>query len=139
MAIMNTWDKVTRIFKNSLLTLTAVEVKLWVDDERKAPSGWYHAMSMLDAQNVLDSFIVTECSLDHDLGQCLGCIFCVCGVQFGRSCWCSCHETGYDLVKWMAETNNWPLSRPRIHSSNPVGRDNMESVIHRYGPYGGWL
>ena len=51
-------------------------------------------------------------SLDHDLGE---------------------EKTGYDVVKFMAEENIWP-SVVKVHSMNPVGRDNMLSVINRYKP-----
>ena len=45
---------------------------------------------------------VADLSLDHDLGE--------------------DQETGYDLVKWMAETDAWPQNKPTVHSMNPVGR-----------------
>lgn len=97
-------------------------VKVWLDDEREAPRGWYHALTAPEAMGVLQSCYVTHLSLDHDLGHTF---------------------TGYDLVKWLAEyreamgLNFWPFNKPTIHSANPVGRENMQSVINRYGPYGG--
>ena len=40
---------------------------------------------------------------------------------------------GYELIKWMIEkgyiTNKFKI---RIHSMNPVGRQNMEQLIDRY-------
>jgi hypothetical protein len=42
--------------------------------------------------------------------------------------------TGYDLVKWMAETGCWPKRKPICHSSNPVGRANIVAMIERYFP-----
>jgi len=54
---------------------------------------------------------------------------------FTGSCDCACHDTGYDLVKWMAENEVWPKNKPTVHSDNPVGRKNMLGVIDRYGPY----
>lgn len=97
-------------------------VKLWLDDERPAPRGWYWATTVDEALDVLMSCYVQELSLDHDLG-----------MGFGKE--------GVDLVKaiiWFQEVcsvNIWPEQRPTIHSMNPVGRSNMEADIDRYGPY----
>lgn len=98
-------------------------VWLWVDDERPAPPGWYWAKTVEEAQDVLVSCFVERVSLDHDLGP---------GGEV------------YDLVKWLAHTREacgldfWPAERPRVHSMNPVGRDNIEATIERYGRYGGF-
>jgi len=95
-------------------------LNLWVDDERPAPPGWYHATSVEEAQDILVSCIVEKWSLDHDLGE-------------GG-------ET-YDLVKWLArelhenDLNFWPGFPPTIHTQNPVGRENIRATVDRYGPY----
>ena len=49
-------------------------------------------------------------SLDHDLGE---------------------EKTGYDICKYIIE-NNIKLDRVYIHTSNPVGRDNMKQLLERY-------
>ena len=89
-------------------------VNIWLDDIRPAPSGYIWCKSVKEAQNILLSKIVENMSLDHDLGT---------------------KQNGYDLVKWMAANNKWPKNKPIVHSRNPVGQTNMESVIDRYGPY----
>lgn len=90
-------------------------VRLWLDDVRPAPEGWLHVKTVAEAKSVLSKIQVLDLSLDHDLGE---------------------DETGYDLVKWLAETHvNWPYNKPTIHSMNPVGRDNMQATIERYGGY----
>ena len=48
--------------------------------------------------------------LDHDLGE---------------------EKTGYDICKYIIE-NNIKLDRVYIHTSNPVGRDNMKQLLERY-------
>jgi hypothetical protein len=51
------------------------------------------------------------------------------------SCQCGCHvlrPSGYDLVKWMGETGNWPRQKPLVHSMNPVGAAAMRTYIDRY-------
>jgi hypothetical protein len=98
-------------------------VRLWLDDIRPAPKGWYWATSAEEAWDVLQGCYVTEASLDHDLGD--------------VTKW-----TGYDLVLALARykeeygLNYWPLSKPQVHSANPVGRANMQAVIDRYAPQG---
>lgn len=90
-------------------------MKLWLDDVRPAPEGWYWAKNVETAKAMLIRGEVTHLSLDHDLGEdCL---------------------SGYDLCKWMAENNLWPSEQITIHSMNPVGRDNMRAIINRYSPF----
>jgi len=43
-------------------------VKVWLDDERPAPSGWEWVKTPMEAMKLLKKGRVTELSLDHDLG-----------------------------------------------------------------------
>lgn len=90
-------------------------MNLWLDDLRPAPAGWTWAKTVAAAKTLLATQVCHEMSLDHDLG----------GNQ----------PSGYDLVKWMAKENCWPICPPAVHSMNVVGRQNIEAVIKRYGPY----
>lgn len=92
-------------------------MKLYVDDVREAPEGWFlvryaeRAMLML-----MDEAInVEEISLDHDMGE-------------------TAHD-GYWLVRIMVEMNLW-VPRISVHSMNPVGRANMLATLRRYAPDG---
>lgn len=93
---------------------------------------------MAEAQQLSLEHDIEEMSLDHDLGPMPICQDCdmsqICDT--GLECRCPCHRilqpTGYDFVKWMAETDRWPTRKPVIHSQNPVGRANMQAVIDRY-------
>jgi len=98
-------------------------VDLYVDDTRTCYlKGYYHAKTAEEAWDILSSQTVVNASFDHDLGD-------------------SKRWTGYDLVLCLARykeefgLNYWPKNKPVIHSANPVGCVNMESVIERYGPY----
>jgi hypothetical protein len=46
------------------------------------------------------------------------------------------HETtGYDAAKWLCEycwTNGLPIPNWNVHSANPVGRDNIISILTAY-------
>lgn len=93
-------------------------VRLWVDDVRPAPEGWLWVKSVNDALRVLQVSTVLEASLDHDLGD-----YAVDGGD------------GYRIVDWMAENNVWPTEGVHVHSANPVGRQRIQGVVERYGPY----
>ena len=109
-----------RVNSNDGRLAQAGYLRLWVDDLRPAPRGWYHATSVEEAWSILTGCLVSDWSLDHDLGP---------GGE------------GYDLVKLLARYqhefgfNFWPLHAPSYHTANPVGRDNMKAVVDRYGPY----
>ena len=61
-----------------------------------------------------------EISFDHDLAE----IHSELNPQ---------HEkTGYDCAKWLCEycwTNGLPIPDWNVHSANPVGRDNIVSIL----------
>jgi hypothetical protein len=92
--------------------------KIWLDDIRPAPPGWSRVDRVGVVKIMLSHETVHVLSLDHDLGE-------------GR-------PTGYDLVKWMAETGHWPIVGIQIHSANPVGVSNMKATIERYAPRHIW-
>ena len=100
-------------------------MKLWVDDVRPAPEGWYWAKSVNEARAVIitsellsptNVFIdkVDLIDIDHDAGD-------------------YAHDGGdyIRLLDWLEETGrNYPI---RIHSANPVGVENMRRIIERNG------
>lgn len=95
-------------------------MKLWLDDVRPAPAGYgYIACSVSAAKVMIQSaeelgvkLELLDC--DHDLGD---------QAQYGGD--------GIKLLDWLEETGrNYPI---RIHSMNPIGRENMRRVIKRNG------
>jgi hypothetical protein len=114
-------------------------IRLWLDDVRPAPEGYYWVERVEDAiyeikryenecdsayeayvlgnwdmkrvMEHLDVFTLTEISCDNDLGE-------------GEA-------EGYKLLDWLEFTNrNYPI---HIHSANPVAVQRMRSVIERNG------
>ena len=103
-------------------------MKLWIDDIRPAPAGYFWAKSVNEAKAIiLDSeeqtaiprmyncdFRIKLIDIDHDAGDYM--------------------YDGGDYIKlldWLEETNrNIPI---HIHSMNVVGRMNMEAICHRNG------
>jgi hypothetical protein len=112
-------------------------MKLWVDDHRPAPPGWRVARSVAAAKVYLEQGLVTDISLDHDLGACAECT--VARRHIGRMTrrgntfynYCPHVPSGYDLCVWMAHTGRWPRGSVRIHSANPAGARRMLAVLER--------
>ena len=102
-------------------------MKLWIDDERPAPASWdgdivtctnseaaiwFLERCVLPGPDGVPYLALEEISLDHDLGG---------------------DDTTRPVVMWMTERNLWPRVC-RVHTANPVGREWLEGMIHRYGP-----
>lgn len=102
-------------------------VLIWLDDLRNpldfVNSSIYDMCDVVWVKNY-NEFVLTYdkykneyniyMSLDHDLGE---------------------EKDGYDCLKYVGEDcmNEWKeLPHIEIHSSNPVGRNNMESYIKSY-------
>ncbi len=90
-------------------------IRLWVDDLRDPPAGWWWAKTSRAAIDVLVAHRgqVEEMSLDHDLGG---------------------DDTTRPVVLFMCENEwAWP-AKVLVHSANPVGVEWLEGMIERYQP-----
>ncbi len=105
----------TPLFSND--THTTQEIRIWLDDLRPAPQGYIWCHSVNEAKQLILSLngntriAVIDC--DHDLGD-----------------YAYDGGDGIKLLDWLAE-NEWyyPIA---LHTMNPVGRENMRRLIHRY-------
>jgi hypothetical protein len=104
-------------------------MKLWIDDVRPAPIGYYwcktvnQAMRFIEGQEQVCATYppgkagcleIELIDLDHDAGN---------YAQYGGDY--------IKLLDWLEETGrNYPI---RIHSQNPVGIQNMRAIIERNG------
>lgn len=94
-------------------------MKLWIDDERPAPEGYVWCQSVNEAKDQLIWAatlyeIVEVIDIDHDAGE-----YASDGGDYIR------------LLDWIEECGrSYPI---RIHSMNPVGRENMRRIIQRNG------
>lgn len=85
-------------------------MKLYLDDERKTPVGWVRVFWPEEAIAWLKTEMVTEISIDHDLGD-------------------DDRGTGYDVILWIENevmTNNFIPPQIHIHSANVSARRKME-------------
>lgn len=91
-------------------------IKVWLDDEREAPKGWVRVFSFKQCIDLIQSGIVDEISLDHDLG--------LPEEELGN---------GYKVLEWLerkiAEDNWLWIPTISIHTANPVARKRMEMVV----------
>ncbi|WP_295365882.1 cyclic-phosphate processing receiver domain-containing protein [uncultured Succinivibrio sp.] len=115
-------DRYFQVDHETLLSMTD-SIKLWLDDEREAPSGYIHCHSVNEAISRIKFFekhsvAIEELNLDHDLGD-----FAKDGGDAIKLLdWLCGRETFYKIV---------------LHTANPVGRANMQRTIDRYWPHVG--
>lgn len=89
-------------------------MKVYLDDTRKPPEGWFLTMFPITAISLLEKGVVEEISLDHDLGD---------DENIG---------TGYDVLLWIEEqviTNSFNPPKIHIHTSNTSARKKMELAL----------
>ena len=100
-------------------------MKLWIDDVRPAPEGYRWCKTVNSAIQFIETHEALYCNgdvketielidLDHDAGDYV------------------CNGGDYiRILDWLEFTNrNYPI---RIHSMNPVGRENMRRIIQKNG------
>lgn len=94
-------------------------MKLWIDDVREPPRGYVWCKSVGQTKQVIRAEELRHgkieiLDMDHDAGD-----YAFDGGDFIK------------ILDWMEFTNrNYPI---RIHSMNPVGRENMRAIIRRNG------
>lgn len=84
-------------------------MKIYLDDVREAPGGWIRAYWPSEVIAWLETGVVTDVSLDHDLGD-------------------DSRGTGYDVIRWIEEAvalRGFTAPRMMVHSANPVARERM--------------
>jgi len=111
----------------------------WLDDMRDPAQygaiGATWAKNYDEAINILKRSTFTFASLDHDLGACAECTatgFHIGDMKTAETTFfnrCPHEKSGYDVLCWMEEHNIWPQNGIRIHSMNPVGRQQMEQIV----------
>ena len=88
-------------------------INLYLDDVRTPPIGYVLAKTVEEAIDIIENNQIDRLSLDHDLGE----------DEFGEI-----RKTGYDLVKYICE-HRIAANAIFLHTSNPVGRDNMYETL----------
>ncbi len=95
-----------------------MHIKIWLDDLREAPEGYCHCHSVNETiKKIIECekrrAVIDEINCDHDLGD----------YAFDGG-------DGIKLIDWLAERKTYyPV---KLHTMNPVGRENMQREIDRY-------
>lgn len=95
-------------------------MKIWVDDIRAIPDGYIGTKSVNETILLIEEIErrgeeIELLDLDHDLGD---------YAKFGGD--------AIKILDYLVEHGKfYPI---KIHTSNPVGRANMERMIKRYWP-----
>ena len=103
-------------------------MKIWVDDVRPRPDNqWYWVHSVNEFKELIKSMDSIHAEWDD----------CTCGIIDLIDIDHDAGDYAYDggdyieILNWLEETGrNYPI---RIHSMNPVGRENMRRIIQRNG------
>lgn len=104
--------------------MTHTPILLWLDDERDPVDERWHGYFPVVGPNVVwlktygafvdwitDHGLPAAICFDHDLGE---------------------NESGFDAAKWLIEyclTHEQPLPKWSIQSANPIGRENIASLL----------
>lgn len=114
-------------------------MKLWHDDVRPPPPGWVWARTNEKAKEFLSERLVTEISLDHDLGLHVLDVpesgaddYWDKVIEIANSVTAEDAETGLDLVEWMIIKRLVP-HKVTIHSWNPDGAMRMATRLANNG------
>lgn len=104
-------------------------MRIWVDDIRQPPMGYVWCKTVNEAKTVITcmmkmqdiehtSFlpVIKLLDLDHDAGE-----YATYGGDY------------IEILNWL-EKQGWDLYFPiRLHTMNPVGRENMRRIIEKNG------
>ena len=104
-------------------------MKLFVDDVRACPNGWVLARTVTEAIRLIDTQVVEEVSLDHDIA---------CRLVTGQEH--TSNETFEPVARFISSWNSeipWTggigsekdLIRVRIHTSNFVAGRKMADIL----------
>ena len=109
-------------------------MKLWVDDVRIRPEGYVWCRSVNEAKDFIEEMerIFDNYSLYYpDTGVSKKIKIELIDIDHDAGDYANDGGDYIKLLDWLEETGrNYPI---RIHSMNPIGRENMRRIIQRNG------
>jgi hypothetical protein len=101
-------------------------MKLWIDDVRPAPNGYFHCKSVNKAKRIIEIYS-SWVDWDNNIVDCIELI----DIDHDAGSYASDGGDYIKLLDWLEETGrNYPI---HIHSQNPVGVENMRRIIQKNG------
>lgn len=97
-------------------------IKLYLDDERTPKSeGWTIVRSYQEFVDWITlNGIPDIISFDHDIASFEG------DKEFTG------HDAAKWLINWMMDNNNYQIINFNVHSANPVGAENIKSILNHW-------
>lgn len=96
-------------------------MRVYLDDQRKPGGDWVVTQTVAETIKLLETRMVDELSLDHDLGE---------DDTVG---------TGYDVLLWLEQQVATKGFKPpailKVHSANSAARPKMEQAIEQIRRY----
>lgn len=112
---LNTYHEKACCERGACECLCHGKIKLFLDDERPTPDGWFRTYTVEQTIYWLRSKRVSHLSLDNDLGE-------------GK-------QEGYKVMDFIEETMHYdplfPLPEITIHSANAARAEYMRRVINK--------
>ena len=107
-------------------------MKLWVDDVRPAPNGYVWCKSVNEARYAIElREHLKGLSWPFETGDEVIQPFALIDINHDAGDYANDGGDYIKLLDWLEETGrNYHI---RIHSMNPVGRENMRAIIRRNG------
>ena len=110
-------------------------MKLWVDDVRPAPYGYKWIKSVNKAKDFIEGieeiFGNVDCYCLNAAGEKEKIYIELIDIDHDAGEYANDGGDYIALLNWLEETgHNYPI---RIHSMNPVGKENMRRIIQRNG------
>ena len=99
-------------------------MKLWIDDVRPAPLGYFRCRSVNEAKEIIKRYS-NRIDFDNNFVDDIEII----DIDYDAGIYAGQGGDYIKLLDWFEETGrNYPI---RIHSMNPVGIKNMRAIIQR--------
>ncbi len=117
-SVLNEYNKTEEMKREELFSTWPAHIKIWLDDVREAPEGYFRCKSVNEAKRLIsacedEATVIDVIDCDHDLGD-----------------YAADGGDGISLIDWLAERGtHYPIE---IHTMNPVGREKMQREIDRY-------
>ena len=104
-----------------------LNMRIWVDDARPAPYGYVWCKTVNEAKNLITCVTKMHDIEVHDFLPCIH----VLDLDHDAGDYVAYGGDYIEILNWL-EKQGWSINI-RLHTMNPVGRDNMRAIIQKNG------